>query len=157
MTEEIKESAIQVAQRFRKQGVVLVKWKHHPDTVRDVIKREHFRPKLKSCFENCGRFCIGALRFNYAKHFTYCEGWVETAGAHLQHAWLLYKGTELVDLTLVDKDDVTYGEHRTMTCKEVRDKIVEAGTYGPFVDLHSFGPYADVWKELEQKRRKGEL
>ena len=155
MTEE-KESAIKVAQRFRKHGYVAVKWGHHPDAVRDIIKREHFRPKLKSCFENCARLIIGALRFNYAQYFTYCEGWIEADGLPMQHAWLLYKG-EIVDLTLVGRDDVTYGEHRTMTCKEARDKIVETGKYGPFVELHSFGPHVEVWKELQKKRREGEL
>lgn len=123
----------------RMGGYGPVKWGHHPDLVKTVIRKAHFRPLKKACYENCGRFLMHARRQGRSQPFEYAEGWIQTVGVYLPHAWLIYHG-EVVDLTIPDTSKVIYCEHRVMTPKQVAEEMLERGRFGPFLDCMEFAP-----------------
>lgn len=146
---DLQECAnVLVAAGDREKGWGPVKWGHHPDIVKKVIRQAHWRPLKKACYENCGRFILAARRQGRMRGLEYAEGWIETLGVHIPHAWLVYKG-EILDLTLHDRGDVTYGEHRVMSAKQVEEEILEHRRFGPFLDPMKYAP--KVLNEMMQK------
>lgn len=129
--------------QFRRDGWAPVRWSHHPPVIKQLIHKGGFRPKAKSCFENCVQLVMAALGSQYEDDIRYCEGWV-TSKVLLatKHAWLLYCG-EIVDLTLVGRKDIQYGRPVIMTPKQVVEALRTVGTYGPFT-----GEQVDIrWAE----------
>ena len=77
------------------RGWCPVPWRHHPQEIRDEIRRLGFRPQLKQCFRNSQIFLVGST----LEGLEYMEGWSRSpSGIPVVHAWLLYDGKPL-DLT----------------------------------------------------------
>lgn len=126
---------------YTTRGWCPVPWAQHPQAIKDLIRLGCFRPKMKSCFENCLRLVLTAARRNRESGLFYCEGWAGSL-IPMEHAWLLFNG-EIVDLTLPDRD-VEYGEHRCFTPAEAVAGLVRTCVWGPISNLSEIGPYAEA-------------
>lgn len=121
---------------FDKQGWYPARWSHHPKEIRDALKAMRYRPRIKSCWQNSQVFflrCNLELQNPIAKNLFYCEGWIDTVGVPMEHAWLLYKD-EILDLTLAENDrrKVVYiGCGLTYTVDEVLAHLRESKFYSP--------------------------
>jgi hypothetical protein len=135
---------------FKNHGWCPVKWAHHPTWVKDIIREGHFRPKMKGCFENCGRFMMAAVGSDREKDLRYHEGWAvpEKTGIPIVHAWLTYKG-EVLDLTLTETTQ--YLESKSYTTKGFIQEVFKSSTYGPFTNLWAMGPYAEAFQKLSKR------
>ena len=137
-------------QKIMKNGWAPAPWSHHPQAIKDLIRGGGFRPKVKGCFENCGKLIIASLKTEYEKDLIYCEGWA-VGYIPTEHAWIKYKG-EIVDLTT---QKLKHGECREYTPHEVVIQMVQLGHFGPFSDLSDLSPLRDeieAFRKLQQSK-----
>ncbi len=127
---------------FVRRGWCPIRWAHHPQPIKDLIRAGGCVPKLKCCYENSARLVMTACGTEYESRLRYCEGWASTI-IPIAHAWLTLDD-EIVDLTLGTGDDYPpiYGEHRSFSVVGTVAMIAKAGTYGPLTNLWKIGPYA---------------
>lgn len=107
---------------YCRRGWCPVPWAHHPPEIRNEIRRIGFRPKMKSCFENCQRFVIDTTL-----DVQYHEGYVISM-IPMEHAWLTWNG-KIVDLTIPDVQE--YLKSNVYTWEQITRSIVRTGVFGP--------------------------
>jgi hypothetical protein len=112
----------QKIEMYCKRGWCPVPWAHHPKEIRDELRRMRFRPKMKSCFENCQRFVMHTML-----DVRYTEGYAVSM-IPVEHAWLTWNG-RIIDLTLQDVHSYLSGTQYTWG--QVAKSISKTGVFGP--------------------------
>ena len=90
-----EERSNRVLANFDRLGRSPARWAHHPERVREAVRRARFRPMAKECFSTSQRLVIAGGDGGIG----YVEGYVSRHGAPIHHAWNTLDG-EPFDLTL---------------------------------------------------------
>lgn len=136
---------------FSTRGWCPVRWAHHPEPIKQLLRDTGIRPKMKGCYENCQRVMLSLHPL--VEELTYCEGYITTF-LLLDHAWLRYKG-EIVDLTLEaprERSIVYPVEYVQYTPREIRRALFSTGYYQPVDErrLAEVSPYRRMMQELQE-------
>ena len=132
-----------------------VPWSHHPQTVKDTIRQAGFRPRAKRCFDNCGQFVMALRYTELAERFRYCEGFVQSCGVPIEHAWLLHDD-RIVDLTLAEGRSLQYDAKLTLTVEQACTRIVELNRYGPLLNVEERNAsLVELQRWLQQNNMNG--
>lgn len=122
-------NVIETIGRIRHNGWAPARWSHHPAAIKELIHAAGFRPKVKACYDNCGKLMLAAWQTEHAPDLRYCEGLVHRI-VSVPHAWVRYRG-EVVDLTVTD-GGVTYEQQLELTPAQLVEAVRKAGRFGPF-------------------------
>lgn len=136
-------SALDTIERLRRNGWAPVRWAHHPEAIKELIRDAGFRPRAKGCYTNCGKLILACRLSEYEPDLMYCEGVLHRGEIGVPHAWVLYCG-EVVDLTVTDSG-CWREEKLRLTPEQFAERCYAAGSFGPFADPE---PNADVMAAL---------
>lgn len=114
-------------------GWAPVRWRHHPDEIKILIREAGLSPQAKACYTNCGRVMLTNHYLGNPFDVTYCEGtFHREAGISVPHAWLRFCD-ETVDLTIVDGAGSRYETKLELTAEQLAERCRATGRFGPFV------------------------
>lgn len=128
-----------IIQRIIDNGYAPAPWAHHPQKVKDAIRKARMRPGFQMCWYNCQ-----SLIFRARLDAEYYEGWLLAAILPVAHCWLMVDSV-IVDFTAptessyvgypISREDMMAGVIRNKGyCPINADRINRISPFGMTLD-----------------------